>query len=1518
MFLGINQGVTVFEKAGAPIPPSIDVSPDPSLDSSRQIHVNAAGSLELNESLQWLTDFDKALAIGMAIKISQADLTNGTIPDGFDQLMTIGINMKTDADQTALELQALFQHQYYTKKGFGLVPQGTPTNNTESNKPGFSRDPDAEESYARVFDTLDHYTITDDPWAKKDGQWLAEYLGLDPLFFSGLPAAGGNDQGQARAMNSAMWPGTMGYFMDEMMDGVFKDADIINTRKLFNEYVTGRGAVPSIRMGKQPYGILPATRYSKLVFETQDQNRLVAADPSGAISLFLTRLHGLLLKMDVDWKSMATKVPEVVSAASDPLQRMLSIIGLQSGSVEFHQRYAESEAHVYNEGRLSYGEVFAAAIAGAIQEKAKNLLFNYGLPATGKVPILSKLFLSRQTLLQGDVVDDSPLDEVKPVRNYSADNKNYIQWLADSSLSQILAQDFGGNKAPASLLYLMLRHAKMEQYHRTSMQLYEESRLFPDTRLAMREPDLLFVSAKETGTSKLKFLYDAAPAITSKPAQTVADYIHSDLQTKAFFPNYYLSELNRALVFLSMVPTAKLERVFTEHLDCCGYRFDAWIQGLTQYRLREQRVRSQNHGIYLGAYGYVENLRPQKKQLSPVRLDDKLDKIFNNDPALPPLLYDSTNAGYIHAPSINQATAAAVLKNAYIAHSTSDQPDIFAINLSSERVRLAQNILDGIRNGQSLSALLGYRFERALHDKHSLGRGEVDVLIYPMRMAFPLVSKNIIQDIPAGPDGEANSIEQLEARNVLDGLKLINHVAKTGINLYPFGLATGTDPGQLPAASALQQQAINNELKNIQDVNDAVSDMLLSETVYQAIQGNYERSAANSDAASNGAYPPETEIIQTPRSGVTCTHRVALHLDALAVSAATPRAIAEPAINDWINKHLPDFPELSCRVEYYSPDLPGPVTVTVKMAELNIAPIDLLYVFNPDSEQAMSEMDDRISFQIRSTLAKHPAATVKALYTEPVSGKISFFDIASLMSSICKVLIGSRYADEADLIPSGEGDGYSPVMDESELITRITNAKDQLELFLPQLQTIIGDLGSGIDAYAGMMYDMLFRLSLYGLPQTGTGFIASEINRIYSSVKTKSEALVDRWEKKNIAYTDILAGYAVLTTDTDRFTLLQKAEREISTGQINPLPANPLTFKNDLENFRTTQFGPALGAFRNLTKTSFSGLKDFLDAAEPLVKNETGRFDFEFFDTARSKNDIDAERKMNDDFRQSLTDKSQLLFNDIDDRIKKTLAALTDSNAAPANDKKIRLLLDAAKLLLGDSFRLIPRFTLTETVGSKVSAGLVGSASLLSWLKASGKKYPVDDWLYGAGRVREKLFHWENIAMLGEGFGLAPLGLTPVQLPFQAGDHWLALEFPDALKPDTEKLLYTAHFSKSFNKAGPQCGLILDEWVEVIPGTEETTGISFHYDRPNTEPPQAMLLVTPASFRGHWEFQDIVETIRETFDLARKRCVDPAMIDTSDYAQLLPATMMGVTLNLITMSTSLAINNRHLTPIIQK
>ena len=76
------------------------------------------------------------------------------------------------------------------------------------------------------------------------------------------------------------------------------------------------------------------------------------------------------------------------------------------------------------------------------------------------------------------------------------------------------------------------------------------------------------------------------------------------------------------------------------------------------------------------------------------------------------------SAGYVHAPSRGQAAAAAVLHNAYLTHADGNAPNPFPINLSSDRVRHALRIIEGIRQGQLLGALLGYQFEQGLHEKH--------------------------------------------------------------------------------------------------------------------------------------------------------------------------------------------------------------------------------------------------------------------------------------------------------------------------------------------------------------------------------------------------------------------------------------------------------------------------------------------------------------------------------------------------------------------------------------------------------------------------------------------------------------------------------------------------------------------------------------------------------------------------------------------------------------------------------
>jgi hypothetical protein len=151
---------------------------------------------------------------------------------------------------------------------------------------------------------------------------------------------------------------------------------------------------------------------------------------------------------------------------------------------------------------------------------------------------------------------------------------------------------------------------------------------------------------------------------------------------------------------------------------------------------------------------------------------------------------------------------------------------------------------------------------------------------------------------------------------------------------------------------------------------------------------------------------------------------------------------------------------------------------------------------------------------------------------------------------------------------------------------------------------------------------------------------------------------------------------------------------------------------------------------------------------------------------------------------------------------------------------------------------------------------------------------------------------------------------VPAQLPFVKNDHWLGMEFAADAVIDQDRLLYTAHYADDPPPTQHQrCGLLLDEWTEVIPAERETTALAADLHRPDSEPPQAMLLAVPPTRTGTWNTDDLVAAITETFELARLRAVEPDHLDDTAYAQLLPATVLSATRQPITISTDLAVAN---------
>jgi len=131
-----------------------------------------------------------------------------------------------------------------------------------------------------------------------------------------------------------------------------------------------------------------------------------------------------------------------------------------------------------------------------------------------------------------------------------------------------------------------------------------------------------------------------------------------------------------------------------EALDVFSHRYDAWVTSLAARRLDEMRAVKPS-GVVIGGYGWVEDLAP-RTDLTPAAAPPGFDNLFT-----------SPRQHYVHAPSLHHAATAAVLRAGYDSHQESEA---LGVNLTSRRVRTADWLAAGVRNGQTLGALLGYRF----------------------------------------------------------------------------------------------------------------------------------------------------------------------------------------------------------------------------------------------------------------------------------------------------------------------------------------------------------------------------------------------------------------------------------------------------------------------------------------------------------------------------------------------------------------------------------------------------------------------------------------------------------------------------------------------------------------------------------------------------------------------------------------------------------------------------------------
>ncbi|MEU1390909.1 MULTISPECIES: hypothetical protein [unclassified Nonomuraea] len=975
--IGLRGGVEVFRSWGKPVTEGLPVGlpPDPDDPSASQDAAASAppptpdtqDALALDPSIAWLVDYDAAQAAGMAVTVTQAQVSGGRLADGVDELLVLGVDWGADPRAAAATLQETLRHHLYSD-GLALLGAGVPTNTTDADRAARGTDPllDGAE--------LDPVVLRTAPQA---AQRLDAALGIgaDDVL-DAVPARGSLDDVACADMNNALWASTLGAFLDDLMEPLVSTATADLVHEHHRRWVRGRGPLPALRVGRQPYGVLP-----------------VLAGRTATGDAFLDALAQRLDGMRPFWASAVGAVPRL-GDSDRPDADVLELLRRtpRSAGFRFHEAFA---------GTTTTSLDLMSATA-TLQELLGRIAF--ALAGFGQVPRISGVTIQpTPRAVPVPLVAFGALSETERLAN------DYITEVIDATRTTGGFRRLLSNPAAAStLLDALLRQSAAQEYVIGSTLLTFEAELRQGTITALPEHrrvphrEVFGIGAGAAGrigaTTGGTVADDDEPvsmvATVDGPvamAETVLRSVsgnrtlanHLAIQTDTVLlrsmPTRRFAEFRQSLGRLATLPTAELDRLAADSLDTVSHRLDAWYTSLATRRLDAVR-QDRPDGTYVGGFGYVEDLRPRTAP---------------------------TSQGFLHGPSIAHATTAALLRSGHLAHGDSTE-GMFAVDLGSVRVQRALDLIDGVRRGQPIGALLGYRFERSVREL----RLTLAKYILPIRQRTPLAA------VSTGPV-PASAVEAVAARDVVDGVRLLE-VWRAGGDAYYDSLSV-----DVPAAD---RTALDGLLEQLDDALDAVSDVLLAESVHQTVLGNAERAAAALDALDRQHPIPDPGVVRTPRTATTHSHRVLVALADAAPAAGwsgldDARRAAEPRVDAWCGAVLgaADRFRFAAQVR----DAAGAVLqdVAVALPELGLSALGTVMACTTSTEGAPSELEQRLLVRVAAQVTATGAAEV-ALLDEPPAGSgataAGLRGLIELGADIAALLSSSRPGDARSLLPDTE------------------------------------------------------------------------------------------------------------------------------------------------------------------------------------------------------------------------------------------------------------------------------------------------------------------------------------------------------------------------------------------------------------------------------------------------------------------------------------------------------------------
>jgi hypothetical protein len=459
------------------------------------------------------------------------------------------------------------------------------------------------------------------------------------------------------------------------------------------------------------------------------------------------------------------------------------------------------------------------------------------------------------------------------------------------------------------------------------------------------------------------------------------------------------------LTTLAELEADKLEMLLMKTLDYTSYRLDAWLSSFAYEKLSNIRSRLEtSKGLFLGAFGWVENLTPDRFHLG-------------------------LEGGYIHSFSYAHTSAFALARDGYLHHlNDADKKDLLKLNLNSERTKNSMELLQALQN-IPLAEFLGMKFERRLHD------ADLDYLIDDFRSVFPLQS----DELPELADETDSSKERIVPRNLTNGLMIHDEWIRVK-------QLTHTELSQENSKWLRfwnQIDEIASPLNYLIEIMDGFSDLTMFESIFQIVNLNFDHSAAVLDGMSGEGRIPPLESPLIPITGPRLTRRIILPLIYESTNTHplspsdlpadwNPRKTAEPKLNNLLNDF---FGDISFWFHEVDDDQVVLNTVEKTLDEVGIEPLDLINLHE-------SHLVRHLIFYAKDELgfAKVGLDDLKKPNSEGID-KISYAEVRELIESMKLVISQSQPLRYKQLIAPYEDEFDYEIFEENfELFVRLYNS----------------------------------------------------------------------------------------------------------------------------------------------------------------------------------------------------------------------------------------------------------------------------------------------------------------------------------------------------------------------------------------------------------------------------------------------------------------------------------------------